>query len=176
MGMIPDEVRLRAIYLFLACSRAVDQFKERLAATFPEQPLTARLVLDKALRRELGMLFRYWTTREIWNRLDRNETDAKDLNLALLRLFIDGFKLPKDGSGLRYAELSTPMEEVLELSHRITIALGMEHPPLLTELQAGILPWREKVMKYTRDALELPFEEVTAQAKAWARQAEMSVE
>ena len=174
--MSPEEVRLRALYLFLACSRAVDQFKERLAATFPNQPLTARLVLDKALRKELGLLFRYWTTREIWSLLEASEADAKNLNLALLRLFTDGFRLPKDGSGLRYAELSSAVEEVLELGHRLTVTLGMEYPPLLAELQAGILSWREKIIRSTREALELPLDELTAQAKAWARQAEMTVE
>ena len=170
--MSPEEVRLRSLYLFLASSRVVEQFKDRLAATFPDSPLTAKLVLEKSLRKEIGMLCRYWIARQIWDRLDAHESDAKQLNLALLRLFTDGFKLPKDGSGLRYAELSTPAEEAQELSRRITASLGMEHLPLLAALHAGILSYRDLIMKHTSQALELPLGEVAEQAKAWAREPE----
>src|SRR6185295_15941804 len=105
--------------------------------------------IEKSLTRELGMLFRYWITRQIWERLEAREEDAKQLNLAVLRLFTNGFKLPKDGSGLRYAELSSPAEEVRELGHRITNALGMEHAPLLAELQGSILTWRQAIVQHT---------------------------
>ncbi len=167
-GMTPEEIRLRSVYLFLACSQAVEQFKDRLVATFPSPPLSTVVILERSLRRELGLLFRYWTTRQIWQRLEEREADAKQLNLALLRLFTDGFRLPKDGSGLRYAELSTLAEEVQELSHRISNVLGMEHQPLLIELQGAILPWRDAVAKYTTDALELPLEQLSASIKDWA--------
>ena len=169
--MTEEETRIRSVYLFLACSQAVEQFKDRLVATFDAPPLSSTLLLEKLLRRELGMLFRYWITRQIWERLDAQEADAKTLNLALLRLFTDGFKLPKDGSGLRYAELSTLAEDAQELSHRITNALGMEHRPLLTELQGAILPCRDAVTKYTVEALELPVSQLTASIKEWAEQA-----
>ena len=169
--MTEEETRVRSVYLFLACSQAIDQFKDRLVATFETSPLSSKLLLEKLLRRELGLLFRYWTTRQIWERLDANEADAKNLNLALLRLFTDAFKLPKDGSGLRYAELSTLAEEAQELSHRITNALGMEHRPLLTELQGAILPCRDAVTKYTVEALDLPVSQLTASIKEWAEPA-----
>ena len=113
-------------------------------------------------------MFRYWATRQIWRRLEANETDAKSLNLALLRLFFDGFRLPKDGSGMRYAELSTVNEETNELSQRITNALGAEHRPLVKELEGAILPWRDAVFRYTVDALELPIEQLSSSIKAWA--------
>ena len=166
--MSPEEIRLRSLYLFFTCSRAVNEFKDRLLTTFPSSPLTATLVLDRSLKRELGILFRYWTTRQIWDRLEDAEADAKNLNLALLRLFTDGFKLPKDGSGLRYAELSNASEEVQELGQRITAALGMEHQPLLDELHAGILAWRDEVNRYTKDALELPLTRISTFVKEWA--------
>lgn len=166
--MSPEEVRLRSLYLFLNCSSAVEQFTDRLAATFPAAPLSSRVVLDRALRRELGMLFRYWTTRQIWSRMESREEDAKRLNLTLLRLFTEGFRLPKDGSGLRYAELSTSAEEVRELGQRITDVLGTAYEPLLTDLQATIPPWREAVIKYTREALELPLTEISTAVKVWA--------
>ena len=167
-SMNPEELRLRALYLFLACSQAVEQFADRLTETIPAQPLSTQLQLQKTLKRELGLLFRYWTTRHIWQRWELREADAKQLNLALLRLFTDTFKLPKDGSGLRYAELSTLAEEVQELSQRITSALGVTHDPLLTELHSAILPWRDSVIKWTIDALEWPPEQLAPKVSEWA--------
>ena len=168
MAMTQEETRMRALYLFLACSQAIDQFKARLIATFPSAPLTVRPLLERSLKRELGLLFRYWITRQVWQQLDAREEDAKSLNLAVLRLFTEGFKLARDGSGLRYAELSTLAEDVNELSHRITNALGMEHQPLLAELHGAILPWHDAVMKYTMEALELPLEQISTRVKEWA--------
>ena len=165
--MTQEEIRVRSAYLFLACSQAVEQFTDRLAATLSSPPLSVQPTLQKSLRRELGLLFRYWATRQIWQRLESSDADARSLNLALLRLFTDAFRLPRDGSGLRYAELSTLTEELRELSHRITNALGMEHQPLLAELEAGILPWRDAVTTYTTDALQLSLEELSAKVKGW---------
>lgn len=169
MGMTPEETRIRSVYLFLACSQAVEQFKDRLVGTFEAPTLSSKLVLEKLLRRELGLLFRYWATRQIWERLESAEADAKNLNLALLRLFTDAFKLPKDGSGLRYAELSTLVEEAQELSHRITNGLGMEYRPMLVELQGAILPCRDAVTKYTVEALELPVSQLTTSINEWTK-------
>lgn len=163
-----EEIRVRSLYLFLACSQAIEQLKDRLIATLPSAPSSVRLLLDKSLKRELGLLFRYWATRQIWSRLEANEADAKSLNLALLRLFFEGFRLPKDGSGMRYAELSTVNEETDELSQRITNALGTEHRPLVKELEGAILPWRDAVFRYTVDALELPIDQLSSSIKAWA--------
>ena len=165
--MNPEELRVRSLYLFLACTRAVDQFKARLLTTMPS-PIPSQPMVERMLRRELGLLFRYWITRQVWERLEASEADAKKLNLALLRLFTEGFRLPKDGSGLRYAEMSTLAEEVRELSHRITNALGAEHPALLSELSAAILPWRDAVGRYTVEALELPVTQLTSSVKEWA--------
>ena len=166
--MTADEVRIRSSYLFLACSQAIEQFKDRLIAASSTAPASVVPLLERSLKRELGLLFRYWATRQIWERWEDRERDAKELNLALLRLFFDGLKLPKDGSGLRYAELSTLFDETVELSHRITNALGIEHGPLLKELQGAILPWRDAVVQYTTDALELPLDQLEAKIKEWS--------
>jgi hypothetical protein len=163
-----DEIRIRSLYLFFACSQTVDRCKQQLTRTFGDAPLSANLVIDKALTRELGMLFRYWITRQVWEQLEAREEDAKQLNLAVLRLFTNGFKLPKDGSGLRYAELSSAAEEVRELGHRITNALGMEHAPLLAELQGSILSWRQTVTQHTTEALKGPVDQLAASVKSWA--------
>ncbi len=168
--MTQEEIRIRSLYLFLACSQAVDEFKGKLEASFPELPLSSQLLLDKVLKRELGMLFRYWATRKIWDRLDAHEADAKALNVALLRLFTEGFRLPRDGSGLRYAELSTPSEEMQELRHRLTDALGMERPPLFDALLGGIGLWRDTVLGYTGEALERPINELLSQVQRWTAQ------
>jgi len=106
--MDSDEIRLRALYLFLACSQSIESLKDKVIKTLPKEPVSTQMMRDLVLKRELGMLFRYWTTRKIWERLEADEASAKGLNLALLRLFTQGFKLPMDGSGLHYAELSTP--------------------------------------------------------------------
>lgn len=166
--MTQEEIRIRSVYLFLACSHTMEQAKDQLVTTFSHPPLSSTLLLDKLLRREMGLLFRYWATRRIWERLESNEVDAKNLNLAVLRLFVQGFNLPKDGSGLRYAELSTPAEEARELGHRVADALGMDYQPLLTQLQGGIVSWRDSVLKHTIDALERPADELTAKVKQWA--------
>lgn len=167
--MTEDEIQIRSMYLFLTCSQAVEELKDRLVGTCAASPLSAAPMLERALRRELGLLFRYWTTRQIWERLESNEADAKLLNLALLRLFTNAFKLPRDGSGLRYAQMSTLADEVRELSHRITNALGAEHPPLLAELQGSIVLWRDAVIQYTTEALEQPVDQLTARIKGWPK-------
>lgn len=166
--MTPEEIRVRSVYLFLGCSQAVEQFTDQLSTVFPTPPISSKLVLERALRKELGILFRYWATRQIWARLESCEEDAKLLNLALLRLFTTTFQLPQDGTGLRYAELSTLTEEARELSHRVTHVLGMEHPPLLQRLHAGIGSWRDAVTRYTIEALQLPLEQLTSRVRQWS--------
>ena len=166
--MPPEEIRLRSLYLFLACSQGVETLKEELAKVLPAGPSSAKLMIDRALRRELGLLFRYWTTREIWERLEADEPTAKQLNLTLLRLFTDGLKLPRDGSGLRYAELSGPGEQVLELSSRVANAIGTIPPTLLETVRSGALPWRDVVLRYVGDALALPLSQIRASVKGWA--------
>jgi len=166
--MTEEEIRVRSVYLFMACSRAIEAFTDQLAATFPSAPLSSRLLLEKSVRRELAMLVRYWASRQIWQRLDAQEADAKAINIALLRLFTDGFKLPKDGSGLRYAELSTRDQECGELSRRIAGALGTEHQPLLAELERSITLWNKAVTTHTIDALGVPMEHLKVRVKAWA--------
>ena len=165
--MTDDEIRIRSTYLFLACSQAIERFAVRLSSTLPEPPSAVKPLWEKSLKKELGLLFRYWTTRQIWEHLEGEEAAAKALNLALLRLFTDAFRLPKDGSGLRYAEFSTLAEEVQELGHRITNDLGLQHPPLLAELRTATLPWRDAVAAYTADALERPLDQLAANVKAW---------
>ena len=168
--MDTEELRLRSLYLFLSCSQAIEQFTDRLVGVVPSPSPSGKRVLEQAVRRELAMLFRYWMTRQIWEQFEANEGDAKHLNLALLRLFTNAFKLPRDGSGLRYASLSTLAEELQELRHRITNSLGMEHHALLAELQGGIVPWREAVVKYTTEGLELPLAPLSSKVKMLAEQ------
>ena len=169
--MTAENIRLRSVFLFLACSQAVEQFKGQLSATFPTKPLSADVMLDQLLRKELGLLVRHWASRQIWSQLEANESDATQLNLSLLRLFTEGFKLPRDGSGLRYAELSTVADEANELGHRLTNALGTEHLPLLLELHKSMSGWREIILRVTDDALRLPTNQLTASVRAWAERA-----
>ncbi|MBI1992193.1 MAG: hypothetical protein HYY59_06965 [Candidatus Omnitrophica bacterium] len=169
--MNPEELRVRSLYIFLACSQAIEQLNARLMATMPSSPPSVKAVFDKSLKKELALLVRYWATRQIWKRLEASEPDARNLNLALLRLFVEGFRLPRDGSGLRYAELSTVSEETRELSHRLTSALGMEHAPLLKELEGAMFPLRDAVLHHTVDALDHPLDQLSSSVKAWAERA-----
>ena len=168
--MGPEELRVRSLYVFLSCAQTIEEFKRRLAATLADQTPPVQRVFETTVKRELGLLFRCWVTRQVWERLESRELDAKNLNLALLRLFFEGLRLPKDGSGLRYAELSTVQEELVELSHRLTNALGSEHQPLLKELRAAMLPWRDAVATYTLEALELPLRELSVRVQALVKQ------
>lgn len=163
--MIPEELRIRSAFILHACSRAVQQFSDQLAATFPNSSLSSQIMLTQTLKRELGMLFRYWATRRIWILLESDEDLAKQLNLLLLRIFTDTFRLPRDGSGLRYAQLSTVGEEAQELGKRISYALEITHQPLLSELQRRISSWRDKVIEVTDDALKLSTEQLIAKVK-----------
>lgn len=163
--MTEEEIRIRSIYLFLACSQVVDEAKQQLVASLPQPPLSSRLLLERAITRELGLLFRYWATRIIWEKLSASENDAKQLNLALLRLFTSGMKIPRDGSGLKYAEMSSVADEVRELGLRLTNALGSQQPPLLAVLQGGVMAWRASIVQRTADAINRPPDQLTAEIK-----------
>jgi hypothetical protein len=165
--MSPEEIRVRSLYLFLACSRAIEEGSGRLKATVPDSMPAVKSALDKAVKKELALVFRYWATRKIWERLESRELEAKELNLAVLRLFFEGFRLPKDGSGMRYAELSTVSDEAREVSHRLANALGVEHPPLAREIERALLPWRDAVLQYTTEALSRSVEELSRAIKEW---------
>ena len=161
--MTAEEVQARARYLFVHATRAVERCCQQLLSSSTVAPAVQEPLMQRPLRRELGILFRYWATRQIWQRWESKEADATQLNLALLRFFTDEFKLPKDGSGLRYAELSTVDEEVRELSRRIGTALDVDTGPWLAELHYAIAPSREAVVQSTIDALELPLTQLSGE-------------
>jgi hypothetical protein len=52
----------------------------------------------------------------------------------------------------------------------------MSHRPLLEELQTGILPWRDLVIKHTREALELPVDRIQRVVKEWAGRTQAQAE
>ena len=164
--MPDEEVQLRARYLGAACVQAAQGWAERLLERLPAQAGRADPQMRRIVLRELGLLARHWSTRQIWHRLETNEHAAKELNLAVLRVFTETFKLPRDGSGLRYASLGSLSEEARELSARLVTALGLEHPPLVRELQAGIIAWREAVLRAVEQSLTLSREQVAATANA----------
>jgi hypothetical protein len=165
--MTDEEIKIRSVYLFLACSQAVEQLTSSLIVA-EGGSASIKPSMEGSLRKEFGLLFRYWTTRRIWERLDTDEAAAKALNLSLLRLFTNAFRLPRDGSGLRYAELSTAAEEVQELRRRLAGAIGASHSKLFEALDASVVPWRDAVARYTVEALESPLSQLTASVKEWA--------
>ena len=148
--MTPQEISLRTRYLLVECLRAIDQVVDRCAAEGRLPPETRRV-----LQRELGLLFRHWAARELWARLEAREADASAMNLTLLRGFTEALRLPRDGSGLRYAELSTPAQELSELRQRLRDALGPAHIEP-ADFAEAILVWREIVARYVAEATDQP--------------------
>jgi hypothetical protein len=172
--MTTDDIRVRSRYLYLTCSQVIERFKDRLVASLPPAVVSATPLLDRILRKELGLLVRYWATREIWRQWESQEWDAKQLNLELLRLFVEGVRLSQDGSGLRYAELSGAEEEAQELTHRIAHAIGVDPGLVLSEVEGTILPGRDAVLRYTAEALHQPPEELSRHIQAWTQRSPAS--
>ena len=173
--MTPQEIQVRSLYVFLACSQVIEQCQGSLSRTVPELTEAVKPLFQKSVKKELGLLFRYWATQHIWKALDNREADAKNMNLALLRLFFEGLRLPKDGSGLRYAELFTVPEQISELYHRLANSVGLTSDPLLKHLQQEMPVWRAEVMKQTTDALGLSVEALSEKIKVWAEREHESV-
>ena len=169
--MTSEEIRTRSLYLFLACSQAIEQCQKTLLRTVPALSAPLKPVFEKTVKKELGLVFRYWATQRVWQALEAREVDAKNFNLSLLRLFFDGLRLPKDGSGLRYAELLTVPEQVSELYRRLVSGIGMTQEALLKELQQEMPGWHTMVMRHTADALGLPLETLANKIRAWAERA-----
>lgn len=165
--MTRDEIEVRSSYLLLACSQAIEHLHDHLVAVLPSSVVPSNPLLQRTLRRELGLIFRYWVTKQIWDRAELVEADARQLNLVLLRLFTEAFHLPRDGSGLRYAELSSFEEEARELSRRIVHAAPGAPQSFLAELRGALSRCQETVRRQTADALDLPTGRLTASVTAW---------
>lgn len=150
--MTPEQTHACAQQLCRACAQSAQEWVGQLLQVAPAPPESGRSI-QRVLMRELGLLGRYWATQQIWQRLEADDRAATALNLAVLRAFTEAFQLPRDGSGLRYASLGSPGEESRELGARVTTALGLEHEPLLRQLQVGIAAWRQTVLRAVEDAL-----------------------
>jgi len=160
--MTDEDLRFRSLYVLRRCEALIQEASARLRPLAPPQGDAPAGLIEHTLRRELGLLFRYWATHDIWDRLEAQQEDAKRLNISVLRLFIEAFKLPRDGSGLRYAELGTLNDTANELAHRLRLGLGGLPQPLTDILQASIRPWKEAVGRAVQDALARSLDEVQA--------------
>ncbi|MBI2174313.1 MAG: hypothetical protein HYU33_03875 [Candidatus Omnitrophica bacterium] len=159
--MSTQEIQARARYLFLTCVQMVDRVKERLVSLLPESVQSNAAALEVSLRRELGLLFRYWATQQIWQRMALQEKEARMMNIALLRLFTEELKLPRDGSGLRYAQLGSLIEETREFKKRVGQLIGFEYPPLTAQLEGALLVLREELERRVAEALQMPLEDLS---------------
>ncbi len=147
----------------------VDSALPGLLPTLAAPTRTEAMAYERTLRRECGMLFRHWAARAVWeNVLD--DADATQVNLELLRLCTAGFKLPKDGSGLRYSELGTAEEEGREFWHRLTHGIGVEGAGLLGTVERSLPGWRRDVAAAVERALAQSLTVLEAEAKAWTQQ------
>lgn len=160
--MKDDERKLRAEYLYLACCYAAVRFRDSILDDLKESHLKVDDNVKEIVLREIAILFRFWTTRATWEDLIESSNDAKWFNLYLFQLFNSGFKIPKDDSGMRYAKASGTVEEVKELGRRICNALKLECAITMFKINIGIPHWIKVVLKYTKDAVELPIEQIKA--------------
>ncbi len=140
-----------------------------LLPTLAAPTRTEAMAYERAVRRECGMLFRHWAARAVWENVT-DDADATQVNLELLRLCTAGFKLPKDGSGLRYAELGSPEEETREFWQRLTHSIGLEGTALLGTVERSLPGWRRDVAAAAERALEQSLSVLEAEAKAWTQQ------
>lgn len=158
--MTSEEIRLRSLHLYLACSYAAVKFRDSVLDELREAGYEVNQEAADIVLKEVGILFRFWTTRQIWERLVENEGDAKSLNFSLIHLFNRGFKLPRDEIGERYAQISGTVEEVKEFGYRICNALGTKEFILALKLNASCPAWLKAVLQYTQNAIEWPIPRV----------------
>lgn len=161
--MTNEEINLRSEYLYLASCLAAIKLRDSIieSANLEEDEKVKGIVL-----RELGILFRFWITREIWESLVEDETDAQKFNFRLLHLFNSGFKIPQDGSEIRYAQISGTVDEVKELGRRICNSLKLECIITMFKINIGITPYMEAILKFTKNAVELPIEQIENMLKS----------
>jgi hypothetical protein len=158
--MSDDERKLRAEYLCLSCCCVADKFTNSIIDILKEEKIDEDSNIREIVLKEVGILFRFWTTHAIWEALIQNENDAKWFNLYLFQLFNSGFNIPKDGSDIRHAEISGTEDEAKELGRKICNALNRECAITMLKINIGISCWIEVVLKYAKDALELPIEQI----------------
>lgn len=166
-----QELHLRALNMYLACRLLVDQALRSLLQALPSSGRAEAIVQERAARRECGLLFRHWAAREIWQRVE-SDGYATKLNLELLRLFTAGFKLSKDGSGLRYSELGTQEEELREFWHRLTHGLGIEETRVLSLIEQLAGQWKEGVVRAADRMLNQPMPVIEAEVREWTQSVE----
>ena len=168
--MNDNERRLRALHLYFGCSRLADAALRQLLPALSSANRAEALASERTLRRECGLLLRHWAANALWEKVLDN-TDATQLNLELLRLCTSGFKLQKDGSGLRYAELALEEEEAREFWHRLTQHLGIEDTRLLSRIEAALPAWKRDVIEAVDRSLAQTLSVLEAEARSWTEQA-----
>lgn len=169
--MDEKEIRLRAVYLFLTSVKAVDHFMEKLCSHVIELKEGRKTpAFDVLLRQEIALLFRHWAARILWNRLEASETDATRMNQQLLRLFTEGFKLPRDGRGVHYAALLTLEEEGFVFSERMFNTLTLSRKPASTSFHFILQQVCEATTTRAKEALEWPLDRLTKTVESLSKE------
>lgn len=159
--MTGEEIRLRSLYVYLGCAYAAVKYRDQgLLPILQEANVETNERVKDLVLREIGILFRFWSTRQIWEREVANESDAKSLNLALMQLFNVGLRLPKDNSGVEYAQASGTLGEVQKFGHRICKGLRGDDYTLALELNSTLPAWAKAVFQYVEDGVNLPLQQV----------------
>ncbi len=153
--MDSEEIRIRSLYLYVACSYAAVKLKEHIFAEMEKLGITSDEARKELVLKEIGVLFLFWTTRQIWERLVENEGDAKSLNVALAKLFHDGFKLPSDERRIRYAQVSGTVEEIEQFAFTVCDTLERHDAFLLVRLAVIYKHQFKLILQYTEDAVAL---------------------
>jgi len=165
--MDEKDIRLRSLYLFLVVAEAVDHYKERLLSEVAELKAAGQGgSFNASLRQEVALLFRHWAARSLWKRLEARADEATRINQRLLRLFTEGFKLPRDGSGVHYAALLTLEEEGVVFSERLFNTLALARKPSAGMCLPLIDQGRETVLEHCVAALTWPLERLTKAIEA----------
>lgn len=158
--MTGEEIRVRSLYLYVACSYAAVKLQAHVIEEIRRLKMSFDRKQEEQIFKEVGILFRFWVTRQIWENLVQEEADAKSLNFATFDLFNKGFKLPNDESHVRYGEISGRVEEVKEFGLRVCGILNQKDPELLLMLSTMTSEhWFPVILQYTKDAVEQPFEQ-----------------
>lgn len=164
------EVRLRTFYVFVKSAELFESIEESLSGLLEAGDRANPHQIRHLLRRETGILFRYWATRYLWDALDQDEEIAKRMNLSLLRIFAENFEFPRDGSGLKYAELSTPYDEAREWIRRLNKQIPIDDLEGLRQwVQKDFLQWRQRILDFTQESLVADLEWLQAAADQWVQ-------
>lgn len=155
-----DELILRTTYVFYkAMLLGQTTIKQTLQALNQSiENLTEKQ--KQLLVKEMGRLYAFWLTREIWERIIQHEEDAKKINQLLFSFFQDKYNIhPKDIE--EYVKASGSPEEVKIFGRNVTNIFDVKDVISMFECNAIATESFEALIKITIDGfIKLPTNEL----------------